>query len=207
MNTNFKFLSSLSKMISAYLIPLALGISLSACCGFRIFTPLLIASLAAKLGWINLSEGFEWVGTFPTILAFATASVLEVLAYYIPVVDNFLDTLTTPSSVVAGTIISASVFVDFDPMLKWTLAIIAGGGTAGIIQAGTGLLRFGSTKLTAGTGNHLIATGENIFSVVGSLFALILPVVMAVLTILSAIVIVWFFVKKFVSPEKRSSQA
>ncbi len=207
MNTNFKFLSSLRKMISAYLISVALGISLSACCGFRIFTPLLIASVAAKLGWLNLSAGFEWLGTFPSILAFATASVLEVLAYYIPVVDNFLDTLTTPSSVIAGTIISASVFVDFDPMLKWTLAIIAGGGTAGIIQAGTGLLRFGATKFTAGTGNHLIATAENVFSVAGTLFALLLPVIMAILSIASVVVIVWLFVKKFVTTKNKPGQA
>lgn len=136
------------------------------------------ASIASKFNWLPVSAGFEWLGTIPAIVAFAVASVLEIAAYYIPVVDNFLDTLTTPCSMVAGTVIAASAFVDFDPMLKWTLAIIAGGGTAGIIQAGTGLLRLGSTKFTVGSGNSIVATTENIFSIVGSLLSLILPVLM-----------------------------
>ena len=168
-------------MISTYLISVALGISLSACCGFRIFIPLLLASVAAKFNWLHLSSGFEWMGSFAAIVAFATASILETAAYYIPVVDNFLDTLTTPSSVIAGTVISASVFVDFDPMLKWTLAIIAGGGTAGIIQAGTGLLRLGSTKFTAGTGNVFVATAENIFSFLGTILSFFITFLMAII--------------------------
>ena len=167
-------------MISTYFISVALGLSLAACCGFRVFIPLLIASVAAKFHWLNVSLGFEWLGTFPAIISFLLASILEIAAYYIPVVDNFLDTLTTPSSVVAGTVIAASAFVDFDPMLKWTLALIAGGGTAGIIQAGTGLLRLGSTKFTAGRGNSFVATAENIFSVLGTVASLFIPVLMLI---------------------------
>lgn len=167
-------------MISTYLISVALGISLAACCGFRIFIPLLIASIAAKFHWLNVSSGFEWLGTAPTIICFSLASVLEIVAYYIPVVDNFLDALTTPSSVLAGTVIAASAFVDFDPMLKWTLALIAGGGTAGIIQAGTGLLRLSSTKFTGGFGNSFVATVENVFSVLGTLTSLLIPLLMLI---------------------------
>lgn len=158
---------------------MALGFSLAACCGFRVFIPMLIASIAAKAGWLQVSSGFEWLSSIPAITAFAIAAILEVTAYYIPVVDNFLDTLTTPASVVAGTVLAASAFVNFDPMLKWSLAIIAGGGAAGIIQAGTGLFRLGSTKLTAGLGNGMVATTENIFSIFGSVFSLLAPVIMA----------------------------
>ena len=194
----FEISFSLRYMISTYIIPAALGISLAACCGFRIFIPLLIASIAAKFNWLPVSAGFEWLGTIPAIVAFAVASALEIAAYYIPVVDNFLDTLTTPSSMVAGTVIAASAFVDFDPMLKWTLAIIAGGGTAGIIQAGTGLLRLGSTKFTAGLGNSAVATTENVFSVIGSLLSLLIPVVMlfAFAASVAGIVYLIFFRRK-----------
>jgi hypothetical protein len=183
-------------MISTYLISAALGISLAACCGFRIFIPLLMASVAGKFGWLPLSNGFEWMGTLPAMIAFALASVLEVAAYYIPVVDNFLDALTTPSSVVAGTVIAASAFVDFDPMLKWTLAIIAGGGTAGIIQAGTGLLRLGSTKFTAGIGNALVSTAENIFSLLGSVLAVFIPVIMLVLVAATVAGLTYLLIQK-----------
>lgn len=183
-------------MISTYIISAALGISLAACCGFRIFIPLLLTSLAGKFGWLLLSAGFEWMGTIPAIVVFAVASVLEIAAYYIPVVDNFLDTLTTPSSVVAGSVIAASAFVDFDPMLKWTLAIVAGGGTAGIIQAGTGLLRLGSTKFTAGLGNSAVATTENVFSIVGSVFAVFMPIVMLVVTGVTLAAVIYLLMQK-----------
>lgn len=127
------------------------------------------------------------------MIAFAIAAILEIAAYYIPVVDNFLDALTTPASVVAGTVIAASAFVNFDPMLKWTLAIIAGGGAAGIIQAGTGLFRLGSTKLTAGLGNGMLATTENIFSLFGAVFSLLIPLIMAGLFV-AAIIGIFYFV-------------
>ena len=191
-----KFLCSIHNMISTYVISLALGISLAACCGFRIFIPLLIASIAAKFHWLNVSSGFEWLGTAPTIICFLLASVLEIAAYYIPVVDNFLDALNTPSSVVAGTVIAASVFIDFDPMLKWTLALIAGGGTAGIIQAGTGLLRIGSTKFTAGLGNSALATTENFLSLFGTVCALVIPVLMALLFVAAVIGIAYLIITK-----------
>lgn len=183
-------------MYTNYILSVALGISLSACCGFRVFTPMLLAAVCAKLGWLELSTGFEWMATYPAIIAFAVAATFEILAYYIPVVDNFLDTIATPSSVIAGTVISASVFVHFDPMLKWLLAIIAGGATAGLIQAGTGLLRLGSTKFTAGTGNHILATAENFFSFAGTIFSFIVPVLMAVLFTGAIGAILYYFVAK-----------
>jgi ABC-type uncharacterized transport system permease subunit len=46
-----------------------------------------------------------------------------------------LDLLATPASVVAGMIMTASVVTGLDPMMKWTLALIAGGGIAGTVQA------------------------------------------------------------------------
>lgn len=188
-------------MISTYLISVALGISLAACCGFRIFIPLLITSIAVKFHWLNVSSGFEWLGTVPSIICFLLASVLEIVAYYIPVVDNFLDALTTPSSVVAGTVIAASAFVDFDPMLKWTLALIAGGGTAGIIQVGTGIVRLGSTKFTAGMGNIFVATAENIFSVLGTLTSLFIPVLM----LLIFVGIVFFIFRFLLAKTKKAA--
>lgn len=168
-------------MYTDYILCVALGISLSACCGFRVFIPMLIASIAAKFGGLQLSAGFEWMATYPAIISFAVAAVLEVLGYYIPVVDNFLDTIATPSAVIAGTVLSAAVFFQFDPMFKWILALIAGGATAGLIQAGTGLLRLGSTKFTAGTVNPVLATAENAVSFTGTILAFVMPLVMALL--------------------------
>jgi hypothetical protein len=107
----------------------------------------------------------------------SVAAALEIAAYYIPGVDNLLDTVATPAALVAGTVVAAAVMTDLPPIVKWTTAVIAGGGAAGITQAVTGLLRAKSTVTTGGLGNAVIATGELGGSLVTSLLALFLPLV------------------------------
>lgn len=141
-------------------LSIALGIALSAAAGFRVFVPLLALSIAGYADALTLSPGFAWIGTLPALIVFATATVAEIAAYYIPWVDNALDTLATPAAVIAGTVVSASVMTEIPPLIKWTLALIGGGGIAGILQGATALLRLKSTALTGGIGNHAVATAE-----------------------------------------------
>ncbi len=161
-------------------IPVALGISLAAATGFRVFLPLLVMGLGVREGLLPISAGFDWVATWPALVMLAVASVTEIAAYYIPGLDNLLDGLAGPAAVVAGILVSAAVLgpgFDGSPMLKWTLAIIAGGGAASVTQTATTLLRGKSTVLTGGAGNHVVATGE-IFGALGlSLLAVVLPYV------------------------------
>ena len=101
------------------------GLTLSAACGFRIFVPPLVISLAVIFGHLPITSGFEWVGTYPALWAFAIATVVEIGAYYVPVLDNLLDTLATPTALAVGTFVAAAVFPDSDPLLQWTMAAIA----------------------------------------------------------------------------------
>ncbi len=156
---------------------LALGIGLSAAAGFRVFVPLLIMSAAARGGFLSLAAGFEWLGSYPALLTFAVATVLEILAFYIPWVDNALDAIATPTAVIAGTLVTASVIVGLDPWLQWTLAVIAGGGTAGLVQTGTTILRGMSSLATGGLGNFIVSTGELFGSITTSLLAVLFPVI------------------------------
>lgn len=175
----------------------ALGIGLSAAAGFRVFIPLLVASVAAHFGWLPVQAGFAWLAGWPAMIAFSTAAVIEIMAYYIPFVDNLLDTITTPLAMIAGTLLMTSVLpVDHD-LLKWVTGIMAGGGMAGIIQGGSVLTRLASSKFTAGTGNAVVATGEQVASLGTSVFALILPIVTALIFIVLAIVIIRRLVRKF----------
>jgi hypothetical protein len=161
-----------------------LGIGLSASAGFRVFIPLLVAAVAGKFGWLPLTEGFAWMASWPAIICFGTATIAEVAAYYIPVVDNFLDTITTPMAIMAGTLLATSVIPVDSELLKWTSGILLGGGAAGVVQTGTALLRLFSTKTTAGLGNSVVATTEHMAALGTSLFAVFLPVVAGVGTIL-----------------------
>lgn len=183
------------------IIAVALGISLSACCGFRVFLPLLVTSIAMKAGWVPVAGAEAWMGTWAAILSFGLASVLEIGAYYIPVLDNLLDALATPLAIGAGSLLAASFLPvgDWDPLLRWGLGILAGGGMAGTIHAGTGAVRLLSTKTTAGAGNAVVATGEHLTAGIGSVLALLLPVLMAVLALLLVIFVIFRLFRR-VSP-------
>jgi hypothetical protein len=155
---------------------LIIGIGLSAACGFRVFVPLLGISLASLSGYLTLSPGFEWIGSWPALIAFTTATLLEIGAYYIPWLDNLMDTIATPAAMIAGIIVTASLIGQISPFLKWSLAIIAGGGTSGIIQAGTVMMRGISSATTGGLTNFFVSTGEVLGSILTTLLALFLPV-------------------------------
>jgi hypothetical protein len=189
------------------LFGIASGIGLSAACGFRVFVPLLVASIAHKMGWLPLAENLEWLSSWPALIAFATASVAEIAAYYIPYVDNLLDTIATPSAMIAGTLVSASTIVSIDPTWQWILALLVGGGSAGIIQAGTGLTRLSSLKFTGGLGNHVVATGENVASIGGSIMAIVTPLLALAGVAILVIIILWLISKFFIKRLKVSKTA
>lgn len=160
------------------ILGLCVGVGLSAACGFRVFVPLLVVSIASYSGHVTLASSFQWIGTPAALAAFSVATLLEVGAYYIPWVDNLLDTVATPAAIVAGTVITASFVADVDPFLRWTLAVIAGGSVAGVTQLVSVGLRGVSTAGTGGLANPVFATAELGGSVVTSLGALASPVVM-----------------------------
>jgi len=165
-------------------LSIALGIALAAAVGFRVFLPLLVVSIAAHTGHLQLGESFAWLASLPAMIMLAVAAVAEVLAYYIPAVDNLLDTITTPCALIAGTLVSAAMMTDLPPLVKWTTAIIAGGGAAGITQTATAVLRAKSTAFTGGTGNAVIATGELGAATLLSILALLAPVIALVMVLL-----------------------
>lgn len=170
--------------MSDYGLSIVLGIALAAATGFRIFLPMLIVSVAAYTGHLSLASNFAWLGTPAALVMLSVAAVAEILAYYIPVVDNLLDALATPAAFVAGAVVSAAVMTDVPPMVKWTAAVIAGGGIAGLTQGLTGMLRAHSTVLTGGLGNSVIATAELGGALLITLLALAAPVAAIALVIL-----------------------
>ncbi|MGH2574359.1 MAG: DUF4126 domain-containing protein [Ignavibacteria bacterium] len=168
-----------------FIVSILLGIGLSASCGFRVFVPLLVTNVASLIDYIKFSPGFEWIGGWVSFAVFATATIVEIGAYYIPWLDNLLDTISTPLSVIAGTVLTASFITEMNPLAQWTLGIIVGGGTAGIIAAGTSAVRLGSSATTGGLGNHIISTIENAVSFIFSILSILIPVVMGITALIA----------------------
>ena len=174
------------------LLSILIGIGLSAACGFRIFAPLLIMSIASISGYLELSLNFQWIGTYPALIVFAIAAIIEVLGYYIPWVDNLLDTIATPTAIIAGIMVMASCIQDMEPLLKWSLAIIAGGSVSGIVQMGTAIIRGISTGTTGGFGNFIIGTIE----IIGSLIISVLSILFPILAVLIVLCVIGIIIKK-----------
>lgn len=172
-------------------LAVAMGLGLAAATGFRVFLPMLVLSIGAYTGHLALSSGLAWLGTPAALVMLGVATAIEILAYYIPVVDNLLDVVATPAALIAGIIASAAVMTDLPPMIRWTTAVIAGGGVAGATQGLTSLLRAKSTMMTAGLGNHAIATAEIFLALVVSLLAIAAPIVAVAVVALLCGLAVW----------------
>ena len=176
------------------LLGICVGIGLSAACGFRIFVPMLGLSIAANAGHLELASGFEWVATPAALVAFGVATALEIGAYYVPWLDNLLDSITTPAAIIAGTVATGSMTGDISPFLKWGLALIAGGGTAAVVQTTSVVVRGASSTTTGGLGNPVVSTGELAGSGGITFLVIFAPALAACLT---AILIVWISYKLY----------
>ena len=159
------------------------GIGLSAACGFRVFVPLLCLSIGANTGHIHLAQSCAWIGTPLARVTFSVATVVEILAYYLPHLDNLLDTIAGPTALAAGILVTASVLTDMPPYWRWTLAVIAGGGAAASTQLATTKLRLASSATTVGLGNPVLSTIELFLASLVSVLAVIWPAVALVVAL------------------------
>ncbi len=163
------------------ILSIFLGIGLAASVGFRVFLPLFALSLAAYFDVWELNESWSWIGGTAALITLGIATLVEIIAYYIPLIDNALDTIAIPLATIAGTAVMVSTVADLSPVVTWALAIIAGGGTAGTIKSSAGVTRFGSTTTTGGLANPIVTTIETGTSMVMSVISIFLPILAIIL--------------------------
>lgn len=184
------------------LLQVLVGIGLASTCGFRVFVPLFVMSIAGVSGYMNFSAGFEWIASYPALIIFGVATVLEIVAYFVPYVDNILDMASLPIGIVAGIIVVASVVTDVDPLLRWIMAVIAGGG----IAAGTGVISNAvhalSTATTGGAANPAVSTIESGATVIMTILSVVLPIVGVLV-----VALVLFLSIRYVVRRKRKKQS
>ncbi len=173
-----------------YAISAFIGIGLAAASGFRVFLPMFAVSLASYMGWIPMNDTFAWLSGLPTLITTGIATVVEILAYYIPYVDHLLDTLSVPLATVAGSVLFASQFADIGTFPQWALALIAGGGTAAAISSGFAGTRAASTATTGGLGNSVVATTETAGAGIMSVLAMAAPIIAGIAAIILVIVVI-----------------
>lgn len=172
-----------------YILSAFMGIGLAAATGFRVFLPMFAVSLASYMGWIPMNESFQWLAGLPVLITTGIATVVEILAYYIPVIDHLLDTMSVPMATLAGSVMFASQFADIGTFPQWTLALIAGGGTAAAISSGFAGTRATSTATTGGLGNSVVATTETAGAGLMSILAMAAPIIAFIVTIILIVIV------------------
>ena len=182
------------------IISIFLGIGLAASVGFRVFLPLFALSLAAHFGVWELNDNWHWLGSLAAVITFGVATVVEIFAYFIPWVDNVLDSLALPLAGIAGTAVMVSTVADLDPVVTWSLAIIAGGGTATAIKGANAAGRLTSTATTGGLANPLVSTVETGAAVAVSTASILVPPIAAILVIIILLFI--FTIYRKLRPKK-----
>jgi hypothetical protein len=177
------------------ILSIFLGIGLASATGFRVFLPLFALSLASYFNVIPLNESWAWIGGLPALLSFGVAMILEIFAYYIPFVDNILDTIAAPLAAIAGFVAMSSTLVDLSPMMTTVLAIIAGTGSAAAMQGLTTTTRLASSVKTAGLGNPAVATAETGTAITLSSLAIFVPIIAIIFVVVIFILILWLYKK------------
>jgi len=189
-------------MTSETIISIFLGVGLAASVGFRVFLPLFALSLAAYFGDFNLNESWEWIGSLPAVVTLGVAMLVEIFAYFIPFVDNLLDTVSVPLAAIAGTAVMVSTVANLDPVFTWSLAIIAGGGTATAIKSAGASGRLVSNATTGGLASPVVSTVETGTAAVVTAASLFFPIVAAIFVIIILSMVFWFYRK--LRPRKKS---
>lgn len=177
------------------ILSICLGIGLASASGFRVFLPVFALSLASYFNVIPLNESWAWIGGLPALISCGVAMIFEIFGYYIPFIDNLLDTIATPLAAIAGFVVMASTMVDISPTMTTILAIIAGSGSATAFQGLTTTTRLASSVKTAGLGNPVVSTAETGTAITLSSLAIFLPIVAIILVVIIFGIIYWIFKK------------
>ena len=173
---------SMEQALPIFLALLA-GLAVAAVAGLRAFLPLFAIGLAALLGLLEVHTGARWLASDPALVCLGFATVLEIAADKLPVVDHALDVVGTVVRPAAGAFAAYGVLVHWPTPWAQILAVILATGTLAVHSVKT-QLRLGSTAATLGHANPLVSVGEDVVSLATLVAALLAPLVGLLLVVI-----------------------
>jgi hypothetical protein len=164
--------------MQSWILPIFLGLGLAAATGLRTFLPLLMLAIVARFGLfgVALNTHFGWLGSTGALVALGVATVVELCADKIPIVDHALSAIGTVSRPLAGALAAGAVLNHADPSVAVLAGLIIGAPTAFAIHTAQSSARVVSTATTAGLGNPVISVIEDITSALTAAIAIALPI-------------------------------
>lgn len=172
------------------------GICLSAASGFRIFIPFFIISLTSNLYGIPELLSLHGIGSLTAMYLLLALSIIEVAGYYNPWIDNMLDLFATPLSLAAGIYLASIFFVNMNPVLKWILSILIGGGVSINIQLMTVKGRALASSFKSGSGNAVFSSIELFSAIIISVLAIYAPLLSFIVILFIVYLIIKYIIIK-----------
>jgi hypothetical protein len=178
------------------LIAGACGIVLAASAGLRAFMPLFGVGLASRLLDWPIAPSMEWLSSDVGLIGLGVATLVELAADKVPMVDHALDVLHTIAGPLAGALVTFSIWGDWPPAVAGILAVALGAPVAGVVHAISATTRIKSTILSAGAFNPAVSLAEDGISVGAILIALVLPILALFIAIIVVIGILRFLLRR-----------
>jgi uncharacterized protein DUF4126 len=171
----------------------AFGLSASA--GLNAYLPLLIVSVAAKLGVFKLEAPFDIMTSWWVIGVLVVLLLIEMFVDKIPAVDTVNDVINTIVRPVAGAILfaaSANIITNLSPIISIILGLLM----AGSVHVAKATVRPVVTATTAGVGNPVLSTVEDLVAAVTSLLAVLLPGLILLVAAMGIVVFLWWRMRR-----------
>ncbi len=148
---------------------------LGAASGLNPWIPLLGLGVAQRLGVVELSSSFDWLGATPTLIALGVLFALDLIGDKIALIDSALHGVGLVVAPVSGAIVFAAqenLLSNSHPFLAGGVGLVLGGS----VQLARSALRPAVTATTGGVGNPVLSTIEDVCSTVLTVLAVLVPV-------------------------------
>jgi len=159
----------------------------AAAAGLRAFLPLFVIGLAARMGMVTLKPGGEWLSGDLALVCLGTATLVEILADKIPVLDHALDAIGLVIRPLAAGVGAYAVLVHWPTPWAQIAALILAGAALGL-NAVKAKVRVGSSVATLGHANPVLSTAEDATATTLVVTALFAPLV--ALVVIAGVVLI-----------------
>jgi len=176
--------------METWILPALLGLGLAASAGLKTFVPLLVMAAAARfhLFGLELSGPFAWLASNAALVVLSMATVAELAADKIPLVDHALSLFGTVARPAAGALAAAAAFSSLDPTTAAVAGLIIGAPTALAVHTAQASTRVASTATTGGLANPALSLVEDVAAFGGSILALAAPLLVPVVLLIAAFI-------------------
>lgn len=165
------------------------GITLAAPAGVNAYIPLLALAAAQRVGWVQLREPFDLMGTWWAIMLITVLLIIEIFADKIPAVDHVNDAIQTFVRPAAGGFLALSTAGEgrIEPWVALAAGVLLAGGVHAVKASARPVIN----AATGGAGAPVASTVEDAGAAGVSALAIAAPLLGFITVIVTIVAAIW----------------